>query len=173
MSALADFYHYWGQDLTQDPTGGVALAYRSDRTSQRIIRRLLTNPGGGDYPWQPEYGAGLPAKIGTNLDLPNLTAIITGQIALEPTVARTPAPQITLTPFPGGVGILIVYADLSGNATQVAFNLFAPAAPGPNITPPAQLEAPTPPSPHQLPPVQSGPTQTIVPSPPYPIISGF
>ena len=173
MSDLADLYHYWGQDLTQGPTGGIALASRSDRTSQRIIRRLLTNPGGGDYPWQPEYGAGLPAKIGTNLDLPNLTAIITGQIALEPTVAREPPPQITLTPFLGGVGILIVYADLTGQSTQLSFNLFAVAAPLPNITPPIQLEAPTPPSPHQLPPVQSGPTQTIVPSVPIPAATGF
>src|SRR5579859_6278606 len=98
MSDLADLFHYWSGDLQQGPTGDIAPARRADRTSQRIIRRLLTNPGGGDYPWQPEYGAGLPAKIGEPLDLGHLRALIIGQMALEPSVARNPAPQVTLTP---------------------------------------------------------------------------
>jgi hypothetical protein len=173
MPALADFYHYWSSDLAQGPTGGIALAVRADRTSQRIIRRLLTNPGGGEYPWQPEYGAGLPARIGRTLDLPNLRAVITGQIALEPSVARQPPPHITLTPFLGGVAIDIRYFDLSGQAVPLSFNLFAVAGPAPNITPPILLEAPTPPSPHQLPPIQGDRTETIVPSSPFPAVTGL
>jgi hypothetical protein len=154
MSDLADLFHYWGNDLQQGPTGDIAPAFRADRTSQRIIRRLLTNPGGGEYPWQPEYGAGLPAKIGAPLDLGYLRALIIGQVALEPSVARNPAPQVTLTPIQGGVSIAVVYYDLSGAGTPLSFNLVAT----PQITAPVQipvLEAPTPPSPHQLPPVQT------------------
>jgi hypothetical protein len=151
MSDLADLFHYWGNDLQEGPTGDLAPALRADRTSQRIIRRLLTNPGGGDYPWEPSYGAGLPAKIGMNLDLGHLTALVIGQIALEPTVARNPAPQVTLTPFNGGVSIAVVYFDQAGAGTPLSFNLFAAPAP-PSSPPVGSLEAPTPPSPHQLPP---------------------
>jgi hypothetical protein len=150
MSDLADLFQYWGNDLQLGPTGDIAPAFRSDRTSQRIIRRLLTNPGGGDYPWEPGYGAGLPAKIGQNLDLGHLTALIVGQIALEPSVARNPAPQVTLTPFTGGVSITVLYYDLAGTGTPLSFNLSA-APPSPPLAVPS-LEAPTPPSPHQLPP---------------------
>jgi hypothetical protein len=153
MSDLADLFHYWGNDLQLGPTGDLAPAFRSDRTSQRIIRRLLTNPGGGDYPWEPGYGAGLPAKIGQNLDLGHLTALIVGQIALEPTVARNPAPQVTLTPFAGGVSITVLYYDQTGTGTPLSFSLFgAPPSSSPPQIP--SLEAQTPPSPHQLPPPQ-------------------
>jgi hypothetical protein len=155
MSDPADLYHYWGNDLQQGPTGDIAPAYRADRTSQRIIRRLLTNPGGGDYPWQPQYGAGLPAKIGRNLDLGHLRALIIGQIALEPSVARSPAPQVTLTPFPGGVSIAVLYYDQAGQGRPLSFNLFPTATPA-NTFPIPALEAVAPPSLHQLPPVETG-----------------
>lgn len=151
MSDLADLLQYWGNDLQLGPTGDVAPAFRSDRTSQRIIRRLLTNPGGGDYPWEPGYGAGLPAKIGQNLDLGHLTALIIGQIALEPSVARNPAPQVNLTPFAGGVSITVLYYDQAGQGTPLSFSLSG-APPSPPPLAPPSLEAPTPPSPHQLPP---------------------
>jgi hypothetical protein len=153
MSNLADLFHWWGQDLQPGPTGDLAPATGANRTSQRIIRRLLTNPGGGDYPWQPAYGAGLPAKIGQTLDLAQLRALIIGQIALEASVARSPAPQVTVTEVQGGVAISVVYYDQSGVGTPLAFTLFqAPQTSAP--LPIHALEAPTPPSPHQLPPVE-------------------
>ncbi|MGB8840760.1 MAG: hypothetical protein WCC64_06790 [Aliidongia sp.] len=150
MSDLADLYQYWGNDLVLGSTGDIAPAFRSDRTSQRIMRRLLTNPGGGDYPWQPDYGAGLPAKIGQNLDLGHLRTLIVGQIALEPTVARNPMPQVTLTPFRGGVSISVLYYDQTGSGIPLSFNLAATPQPGTGQSS-LGLEAPTPPSPHQLP----------------------
>src|SRR5579859_5465965 len=121
MSDLADLFHYWSGDLQQGPTGDLAPAFRADRTSQRIIRRLLTNPGGGDYPWEPDYGAGLPAKIGDTLDLAYLQALIVGQIALEESVARDPAPQVTLVQIQGGVSISVLYWDQSGQGTPLSF----------------------------------------------------
>jgi hypothetical protein len=154
MSDLADLYQYWGNDLVLGPTGDIAPAFRSDRTSQRILRRLLTNPGGGDYPWQPGYGAGLLTKIGQNLDLGHMRALIVGQIALEPTVARNPPPQVTMTPFRGGVSISVLYYDQTGSGIPLSFNLAATPPTGPS-QPPMGLEAPTAPSPHQLPPPES------------------
>jgi len=159
MSDAADLFHYWGNDLQPGPTGDIAPAFRADRTSQRIIRRLLTNPR-GDYPWQPGYGAGLPAKIGQNLDLGHLRALIVGQIALEPSVARNPAPVVTVTQIQGGASIYVLYYDQSGQGTPLSFNLFPTSTPA-NTFPIPVLEAATPPSPHQLPPVKEGPTSGL------------
>ncbi|HVJ54867.1 MAG TPA: phage tail protein [Aliidongia sp.] len=121
MSDLADLAHFWGGDLTLGPTQNLAPVFRSDRTLQRILRRLLTNPG--DYIWQPDYGAGLPAKIGTNISVGEVTAIVTGQIALEPSVARNPAPQVTVMQISGGFSISAVIYDNAGNGTPLAFSL--------------------------------------------------
>ncbi len=123
MSDLADLDHFWGQDIVPGPTGDLGTVVRSDRTSQRLIRRLLTNPGGTDYLWQPDYGAGLPGLIGQPLDLGALDALIRGQIALEPSVAPNPAPVITLTPVNGGVAISVTYFDNSGAGNVFAFTL--------------------------------------------------
>lgn len=171
MSDLADLFHYWSGDLTLGPTGDLAPALRADRTSQRIIRRLMTNPGGGDYPWEPDYGAGLPAKIGDTLDLGYLTALVIGQVALEPSVARDPAPQVTIAPIQGGVSISVLYWDLSGQGTPLSFNLFATPQAAPLPVP--ILESATPPSAHQLPPVQPDQVQTIRASNPIPAAIGF
>jgi hypothetical protein len=154
MSDLADLFHYWSGDLQQGATGDLAPAFRADRSSQRIIRRLMTNPGGGDYPWEPDYGAGLPAKIGDTLNIPYLTALIIGQMALEASIARDPAPQITIAQIQGGASISIVYFDTSGSGKNLSFNLFPTSTPA-NTVPVPILESPTPPSPHQLPPVEA------------------
>jgi len=172
LSIPADLFQYWGNDLQLGPTGDIAPAYRSDRTSQRIVRRLLTNPGGGDYPWEPDYGAGLLNQIGDTLNIPALTALVIGQMALEASVARDPAPQVTITPIQGGVSISVLYYDQSGQGTPLSFNLFA--APQGSAPPaPPILESATPPSPHQLPPVQANQVTTIRPSNPIPAASGF
>ena len=54
----SDFDQLWGDDLTLTATGQVALVDGTPKGEQRVLRRLLTNPG--DYIWHPEYGAGLP-----------------------------------------------------------------------------------------------------------------
>ena len=172
MSDLADLFQYWSNDLQQGPTGDLAAAFRADRTSQRIIRRLLTNPGGGDYPWEPNYGAGLPAKIGDTLDLGYLTALVIGQMALEPSVARDPPPQVTITAIQGGVSISVLYWDPSGQGVPLSFNLFATPQAG-TPAPVPVLESATPASVHQLPPVERGPFTTVKASNPIPPASGF
>ncbi len=54
---MYDLSHQWGDDLTVGPTGDMALVTGSVFGQQRVLRRLMTNPG--DYIWQLDYGAGL------------------------------------------------------------------------------------------------------------------
>src|ERR1700739_2948205 len=89
---MADLSHLWGSDLQVSPTGDLALATGTALTQQRILRRLLTNPG--DYIWQLDYGAGLPRFVGTPGAAAGIQAVIRGQICLEPSVAQAPEPVI-------------------------------------------------------------------------------
>ena len=75
---MTDAFQYFGSDLTLSATGDLLAADGLDGCTQRILRRLLTNPG--DYLWQPDYGAGLPSYIGRPLDQAALTALIKSQM---------------------------------------------------------------------------------------------
>lgn len=110
LTALCDVSHLWGGDVGLSPSGDLARVTRADRSVQRVLRRLLTNPG--DYTFHPNYGAGLPARVGTNLDVAEISALIREQMALEPSVAQTPAPTIKVTPIQNGVSVSIVYVAL-------------------------------------------------------------
>lgn len=94
VATLSDLDHFWGNDLTVGNTGDIALVSGSTRGQQRILRRLLTNPG--DYIFHPEYGGGLPAYIGKPVDIPKITGVVRSQIALEAVVAKSPPAQITV-----------------------------------------------------------------------------
>jgi phage baseplate assembly protein W len=119
---MTDLYHFIGDDLSVSPTGDVLQVDGVDQTSQRILRRLLTNPG--DYIWHPDYGAGLGRKIGTLLDIPALTGLIRSQIFLEAAVARTPAPVITVQGIANGLSVRIQYYDGStGKLATLAFDV--------------------------------------------------
>lgn len=119
---MTDLYHFIGDDLSVSPTGDVQQVEGLEQTSQRILRRLLTNPG--DYIWHPNYGAGLGQKIGTVLDARAITALITSQIFLEDNVARSPAPVISVTPIANGIAVRIQYYDGStGKLATLAFNV--------------------------------------------------
>lgn len=119
---MTDLYHFMGDDLSVSPTGDVLQVEGLDQTSQRILRRLLTNPG--DYIWHPNYGAGLGKKIGTLFDAKAIEGLIRSQIFLEANVARVPAPVITVTPLQGGLSARIQYYDGStGLLATLAFNV--------------------------------------------------
>lgn len=108
---INDLSHYWGGDLSTSPTGDLAGASGTLRGQQRVLRRLLTNPG--DCLAHPDYGAGLPAWVGLPLDVAKVKALIRSQILLEDAVARTPAPEITVRQLS---------TDLTGLAVRVAYN---------------------------------------------------
>lgn len=114
---MNDLSHYYGSDIAVSPTGDLAPIDGTVRGQQRILRRLLTNPG--DYLWHPTYGAGLPQYIGQPLDAPKLQALIVGQMRMEDCVAQSPEPVITIGQIPAGIAVDIQYRDASSNTTQL------------------------------------------------------
>lgn len=104
---MADLDHTFSGDLSPSATGDLLACDGLAMANQRILRRLLTNPG--DYLWHPDYGAGLPARIGSALDTGELTGLIRTQMALEDAVAHDPEPEITLAPLADGVRVQIRY----------------------------------------------------------------
>ncbi|SOY56864.1 phage tail protein [Cupriavidus taiwanensis] len=106
---LNDIDHWAGVDIGVSATGDLGRSSGETRTQQRIVRRLVTNPG--DYMFHPKYGAGLPAKIGENADLPALRALIRTQVLMEAAVARLPEPEVDLVQINSGFSITIRYTS--------------------------------------------------------------
>ena len=115
---MADIAHVWGRDLQLGPTGDLALVSADNEVQQRILHRLLTNAG--DYIWQLDYGAGLPSQVGRVADGAYIGAVIRQQLLLEPTVAQSPEPVVTVTAAADGtVTATIQYADANTGNTVV------------------------------------------------------
>jgi hypothetical protein len=123
-----DLHHYYGGDLSASSSGDLLVASQADTGTQRIYRRLLTNPilddassnglASADYIWQPAYGGGVPRKIGAPTDMAGTTAVIRGQMFLEAAVSRNPAPSIELTPTQNGISAYIQYTDAQTKTSQ-------------------------------------------------------
>jgi hypothetical protein len=131
---MADLEHWFGGDLAVTRTGDLALASPTDTGKQRVYRRLLTNPilndaagnpvASPDYTWHPNYGAGVPRKVGSPGNVPATKALIKGQMLLESAVARQPAPKIALTQVNNAVSASIQYTDANTATTQfVSFDI--------------------------------------------------
>jgi len=116
-----DLSHQWGNDLSVGPTGDLASVDGSFLSQQRVLRRLLTNPG--DYIWQLDYGAGLARFIGQPGNAAQIRAVVRSQIFKEAAVARTPEPTISVQFDPGGgtgtIYVQILYVDAPSGQTQV------------------------------------------------------
>lgn len=129
MSTVSDIDHYFGNDIGVTPSGDIALVTNHDRTVERVIRRLLTAPAsafGSGYAWEPDYGAGLPQKVGQeNIDPDAVRATVLSQLLIEPTVARIPIPGVTVTQSPGGstITLNVTYTDISGTPQSFGFDL--------------------------------------------------
>lgn len=119
---MNDLYQYFGDDLNPSATGDLQPVVTTTRGQQRILRRLLTNPG--DYIWHPEYGAGLPRYVGSVIDVSKMRALIRGQVLLEDSVAKTPEPVINVQAISGGMTVTIQYNDADTNTPQsLSFNV--------------------------------------------------
>ena len=119
---MSDLNHYMSGDLSTSPTGDVGIVSGSTQGTQRVLRRLLTNPG--DYIFHPTYGAGLAALVGTVSDANQIKALIKGQILLESCVARNPAPVITVSLLSNGIAVDIRYNDaITGQPVSLAFDV--------------------------------------------------
>jgi hypothetical protein len=124
MALINDASQFWGGDLSASlsPTGDILPATGTERGQQRILRRLLTNPG--DYLFHPEYGAGLPAYVGSNASADEVRALIRGQMLLEDAVARVPAPQIAVSRITNGISVQVSYNDApSGQPVTLSFTV--------------------------------------------------
>ncbi len=114
---MPDLSHLWGNDLALSSAGDLAIVDIPVATQQRVLRRLLTNPG--DYIWSLDYGAGLARFVGLPGAASAISAAIRGQIFNEAAVAQAPAPVIDLQPDQtGDIYVSVSYADASTGATQ-------------------------------------------------------
>lgn len=121
---MNDLSHVIYSDLKPGPSGDVAVSADLDAGRERVLRRLLTNPG--DYPFHPEYGAGLARMVGDTADVGRIKAAIRGQMLLEAAVAQQPEPVISVAVIPGGVTCSIRYTDAaSGQPAVLSFNVTA------------------------------------------------
>jgi len=119
---MHDLGHYFGGDISPSATGDLLSVDGTAKGQQRILRRLLTNPG--DLLFHPDYGAGLPQWIGKTLDVPAITAVIRGQMFQEDAVAHDPEPVITISPIADGIFCRIQYVDSTTGQSQImSFNV--------------------------------------------------
>jgi hypothetical protein len=121
---MQDLYHYIGGDLGTSPAGDLRPVSGLEMGKQRVLRRLMTNPG--DYIYHPTYGAGLGSKVGQSLNVGEWTALIKGQMLLESCVSQDPKypPKVTLTPLTNGVSAYITYTDApSGVPVTLSFDV--------------------------------------------------
>jgi hypothetical protein len=118
---MADVFHQWGSDLVVGSTGDIGTIDGPPWGQQRVLRRLLTNPG--DYIWQLDYGAGLARFIGRPASPLQIRAVIRSQIFKEASVACQPEPLINVQISPGGasstVYVYIRYVDAESSQTRV------------------------------------------------------
>jgi hypothetical protein len=109
---LYDIYQNFGEDLSFSAINDLRIVSESERSKQRVLRRLLTSIRG--YIWHPEYGAGLPAFVGTSRSSDRsdqIKSLILSQIFLEPSVALTPEPKIIFQTIQDGIFVQINYTE--------------------------------------------------------------
>ena len=113
----------WAGDISPSATGDLLSVSGPALGTERILRRLLTNPG--DYIWHPEYGAGLGRFVGEPIDAAAIQALVREQMRLEPAVAQDPEPVISIQFDRGGsLSVDIRYADAdTAEARALTINL--------------------------------------------------
>ena len=114
---MSDLHSDWAGDLASSETGDLITVSRPSLGTERVLRRLLTNPGA--YLWHPGYGAGLARFVGQPVVAAEIQALIRSQMLLETAVARDPEPVITVQPDSGGsLFVQIRYADADTAQSQ-------------------------------------------------------
>ena len=118
-----DLSHDIGGDLMLDAGSGLATVTADDWVRQRVLRRLLTNPG--DYIWDVGYGGGLRSQIGNVVAAGQIAASIRRQLQLEAAIATSPAPQVSVNDSGNGtIDTTITYADAAdGTTSRVALTV--------------------------------------------------
>jgi len=115
---MPDLAHLYGNDLVLGASGDLATLDATQLGQQRVLRRLLTNPG--DYLWNPSYGAGIGQFVGQPAYAARIRSVIRSQIFQEAAVAQSPEPVIDVAAGASGtVAVQIRYADSATGEAQV------------------------------------------------------
>lgn len=115
---MADISHQFGSDLQVDATGDIAASDGSQLGQERVLRRLLSNPG--SYLWWLDYGAGLARFIGRPVAPRRIAAITRAQMFREAAVAQIPLPTVTISVSKDGTFTENVsYVDANTGSTVV------------------------------------------------------
>ena len=114
---MADIWHEMGGDLRLSASGDLLAVDGAEGTKQRVLRRLLTNPGG--IIWHPRYGAGLARFVGQVAPAMRIAAVIRRQMKAERGVGASPPPETSVTADQSGMVVATVrYADKSTGLIQ-------------------------------------------------------
>lgn len=114
---MPDLHHDWAGDIRPSPTGDILVVAGPPAGTQRVLRRLLTEPGG--YLWHPGYGAGLGRFVGAPTDARGTAALVRAQMRLEPAVAPAPEPVVDVrADATGTLAVQVRYADAETADTQ-------------------------------------------------------
>lgn len=104
---IADVGQLWGSDLRLSPTGDLALVVGSERSKERVLRRLLTNEG--EYLFAQGYGGSIPKDVGEIADNAKILAKVRGQMKIEEAVLQSVPPTVTVQNTATGVALGISY----------------------------------------------------------------
>lgn len=91
---MADIFLEWNTDIAIDANGDLLLSDGRDQSNQRVIRRLLTNPG--DYVWNLSYGGGLALAVGAPINAARIEATARQQLAMEASISASPPPLVNV-----------------------------------------------------------------------------
>lgn len=117
-----DLNHWWGGDLSLDPTGDLSIVDSYNADNQAIVRRVCTNGNTsgamlGEYAFHPDYGGSAPWYVGRTVEALLLEGLIRAQMYEEASVAHSPEPTVKTTLFPDGTFIAsIQYTDAETGA---------------------------------------------------------
>ena len=124
VSQYAGISHNFGADITVSASGDILTTSAIPLETQRLLRRLMTNPGA--YVFHREYGAGLGRFVGKPTKPVDIRAVILSQMVLEASVDQSSAPTINVVVNPAGgnvfVSIKFVYAP-TGAASSLIFKV--------------------------------------------------
>ncbi len=115
--------HYFGNDASISASGDLLTSTGNLLANQRILRRLMTNPGSMLY--HPEYGGGLGLFVGKVVDAQVIRATILSQMQLEASVDQTTTPIVRVQVTTSGyvyVAIQYIYAA-TGEASSLSFQV--------------------------------------------------
>ena len=123
---MADLQMGWSGDLSTSPTGDLATVDGPPVGTERLLRRLMTNPE--DYIWHPGYGAGLGRFVGRPVQPAEVEALVRLQMLAEPAIADSPEPVISVHSDPAGrLYLQIRYAD-AVTATSASLTINVPGS---------------------------------------------